>query len=145
MTTEKKFKNNYGWASPVILTKSGEPNYDPDFSTLKKDVELEHLKPYYKMASYAVHADSKGILFNISYRPEERIIPSGSSIFGLGDPGQLAAISLIHVNTALLISKPTVMRMTYLMAMQKLLKDIKNAFSKSHDLLEQSQHPDQDN
>ena len=141
----KEFKNKYGWASPVILTKSGEPNYNPDFSTLKNDVKLEHLKPYYKMASYAVHADSKGILFNISYLPEERIIPSGSSIFGLADPGQLAAISLIHVNTALLVSKPTVLRMTFLVAMQKLLKDIKNAFSKSHDLLEESQYQDQNN
>lgn len=138
----EEFKNNYGWASPVILTKSGKPNLNPDFSTLKNDVNLEHLKPYYKMASYAVHADSKGILFNISYHPDEHVIPSGSSIFGLADPGQLAAISLIHVNTALLVSKPTVMRVTYLMAMQKLLKDIKNVFSKSHDLLEQSQYQD---
>lgn len=141
----EEFKNNYGWASPVILTKSGKPNLNPDFSTLKNDVNLEHLKPYYKMASYAVHADSKGILFNISYHPDEHVIPSGSSIFGLADPGQLAAISLIHVNTALLVSKPTIIRMTFLVAMQKLLKDIKNAFSKSHDLLEQSQYQDQDN
>jgi hypothetical protein len=139
----KEFKEKFGWASPAILTKSGKPNPNPDFSTLKNDVKLEHLKPYYKMASYAVHADSKGILFNISYRPEERVIPSGSSIFGLADPGQLAAISLIHVNTALLVSKPMVMRMTYAVAMQKLLKDIKNAFFKSHVFLEESQYQDQ--
>ena len=132
-----EFSNNYGWASPVLLTKKGKPNFKPNYSMLEKDVNLNHLKPYYKMASHAVHAHSKGILFNLSYHPEEKLIPSGSSIFGLADPGQLAAISLIQTNTVLLISKPTVTRMVYLKAMQKLLKDIKTAFSNSHLILEQ--------
>ena len=134
------YSEDYGWAAPCFPSKNGRKSARINYSMLEKDVNLDNLRPYYKMASHAVHAHSKGILFNISYHPTENVIPSGSSIFGLADPGQLAAISMVQINSILLTSKPTVTRLVFLKGMEKLLAEIKTSFSSNHMRLEESRN-----
>jgi len=135
-----EYVNDFGWASPVLLNKDGTTNKNPNFSVIEKDVEIDHLRPFYRLASHSVHAHSKGLIFNISNKlNSERVISAGSTIFGLADPGQLTAISLMQINTVLLCSRPTATRLVYAKAMQKLLQKIKDEFMKSHNRLENSQ------
>lgn len=53
------FKGDYGWAAEVLMKNR------PTFSDIEQAVLLDHLRPYYKMASHSVHANLKGIVFDI--------------------------------------------------------------------------------
>ncbi len=55
----KAYKNNYGWAADVIGKER------PTFEDLEKAAHLNHLRPYYRMAGYGVHATAKGMVFDI--------------------------------------------------------------------------------
>lgn len=92
----KDFSGSYGWAAKKLNVKN------PNFSTLEAAVGIDHLRPYYKMASHNVHANPKGINFRLGLSDGPKMFLSGPSNFGLSDPGQGVAISLGQVNVALL-------------------------------------------
>jgi len=95
------FRYSYGWASPAL----GKSN--PKLSDIEKAIGLDHLRPYYKMASHNVHANPRGAFFRLGLFPEqEDILLAGPSITGLADPAQGAAISLMQIATILLNTKP---------------------------------------
>ncbi|MCX5856253.1 MAG: DUF5677 domain-containing protein [Deltaproteobacteria bacterium] len=102
------------------------------FSRLEKDANLDHLRPYYLMANIAVHSGPKGIYFHLT-TPIKDVIPAGPSNMGMANPGQLAAISLLHVNTALLLTKPSIRRLADLGMMQLLVEEIKKSFIRVHE------------
>src|SRR5262249_44281282 len=55
----KQFKEQYGWAAAKL-------NKDrPSFADIELAVNLDHLRPYYQLASHPVHANSKGLYFKI--------------------------------------------------------------------------------
>jgi len=120
----KGYADDWGWASYVIDS--------PDFSKIEDFVNMDHFRPYYKMANISIHAGSKGIKFHLT-SPNTDLIPSGPGNMGMADPGQLAAISLLHVNTVLLISKPSLRRMADILALIKLNDMIKESFGQVHD------------
>jgi hypothetical protein len=96
----KNFTKNNGWAADVLNKES------PKFFDLAEDIDLEHLYPFFKMASNAVHAtSSKGLYVKLG-SPQGKIIQAGPSNFGMADPGQNTAMSLIHINVALLTLNP---------------------------------------
>ena len=43
---------------------------DLNFSDIERAVRLDHLRPYYKLASHNVHANPKGMLFRLGLYPE---------------------------------------------------------------------------
>ena len=46
-------KGGYGWASSVLNTQR------PTFRHIEESIDQDHMRPYYKMASYNVHAGQK--------------------------------------------------------------------------------------
>jgi Family of unknown function (DUF5677) len=102
---EKVFYEQYGWAAYALGRAKGV-----QFKHIEEKVNLDHLRPYYKMASHGVHANIKGILFDIGdihkERPGYKTFLAGASAGGLADPGQLALISFSQCTQAFLTLRP---------------------------------------
>lgn len=99
------FYEQYGWAAQAL----GKTRHI-SFADIEENVGLDHLRPYYRMASHGVHANSKGLIFDIGNIDKEipgynRTMLAGASNAGLADPGQAALISLNQCTAALLTWK----------------------------------------
>lgn len=117
------YKYDYGWAADIIPK--------PTFSKIEAHLNLDHLNPYYKMANISIHGGVKGINFFLS-APNSDFIPAGPGNMGMELPGQLAAISLLQLNTNLLTTKPCIKGFADITTLQKLEKKIKRSFVKVH-------------
>lgn len=99
----KTYKNQYGWAATVL------PQDNPNFRDIEEAVKLDHLRPFYKMASHNVHANPKGVFFRLGLYPTSKnILLAGPSNAGLADPIQNTAISLSQISTCLLTLEPNI-------------------------------------
>jgi hypothetical protein len=128
----KNFLKPNGWAAEVLNKES------PKFFDLAENTNLEHTYPFFKMASNAIHAtSSKGLYFKLG-SSQGKIIQAGPSIFGMADPGQNTAISLLHLNVALLTLEPDLEDLVTIKSMFCQLNEIKTAFIEVHD----SMNPD---
>ena len=128
------FKGPYGWAAGYANTNNRELN----FADIEKAIELDHLRPYYKMASYDIHATTKGTAFNIGIADgwERDFVLAGPTNAGLADPGQLTAISIYQITCTFLTHKPLAHYLVILQSMSLFLNEIKTALMESHNLLE---------
>lgn len=129
----ESFENLYGWASKE-LNKSR-----PKFADIEKAVGIEYMRPYYKMASNAVHAESNGTFFNIglSKSADEKILLAGPSDSGLADPGSGTAVALNLMNAILITSRPTAENLIILQATSMLVTEINEAFLEAHKFIEE--------
>ena len=90
------FKTDYGWAASTLGVDK------PNLIDVAKNVKLEHMSPYYKMASDNVHAHSHGASFRLgSTLHPSKLLLAGPSILGLADPGHSTVISLHQVTVNL--------------------------------------------
>jgi hypothetical protein len=110
--------------------------------SMRKEVDLEHLYPYYRLACESVHAGSKGTLDRLGIIRHEDIeqpgvLLAGPSNAGLNLPGQLTAISLAQVTTDLLMMSVNSRSVADMMGMQMLVDDIEQEFADSSEALEQ--------
>ena len=96
----RPFSTSYGWAAEVL------DNPQPTLADLEAAVELDHLRPYYKLASHNVHANPKGVFFKLGLLKEEVLLVGGSDA-GMDDPAQTCAISLAQITGTLLKLKTT--------------------------------------
>ena len=121
------FMNDHGWAADVLKKKR------PSFADVEEDADLGHMRPYYKMASYGIHAGVKCVTFNLGLGPMEEgsLLLCGPSDAGLTDPGHSTAISLLQVTASLLASKPNVERIVTLEVFQRLVDEIGEAFAEA--------------
>ncbi|HEX4435658.1 MAG TPA: DUF5677 domain-containing protein [Solirubrobacteraceae bacterium] len=123
------YYRQYGWAAAVL------DNPKPTFRDLEATVSLDHLRPYYRMASHPTHAGPKGIVFDLGLSGQD-VMLAGPSDGGLADPGQSIAISLLQITTALLRIRPdmgTIATLTYL---QLACDAVAEAFIRAHRLME---------
>jgi len=119
----KSYDNDYGWASGAVGKER------PTFSDIEKAVGLDHLRPYYRMASYNVHANPKGVFFKLGLYPgTEDILLAGPSNVGLIDPGHATALSLGQVTVTLLITRPNLGRLVVCDILIKLGDEIGEKF-----------------
>jgi hypothetical protein len=119
----KPYKNNYGWASSALRID------DPTFSDIEKQISLDYHRPYYKLASYNVHASSKGIFFKLGQIPNTRNnLLAGASNIGFTEPAQSAVISLGHITRILLTFKPTIDNVAISKILSKLESEIGEEF-----------------
>lgn len=95
------FKEDYGWAAKVLSNKR------PSFADIEKATDLSHFRPFYKLASHGVHANAKGIFFNLGMATDDNLIMLGPTNFGLTDPGQNTAISILQITGVLVQLAPT--------------------------------------
>lgn len=111
-------KDKYGeW--PAINTRH------KDFSSIERDVGLEHWRPRYKWASTYIHG---------GHMPHERVLGAsearsagylvGPSNGGFVDPLQMTAISIAQATLTYLDCKPNVDRAVYAHAVQQLLDEM---------------------
>jgi len=120
------FEDDYGWAYEIVGTKK------PKIWQLEKLVHLDHMRPYYRLASHGVHLNPKGITFQLEKPyPENRMVMEGSNA-GLADPGQRALISLSQCTITLIASKPDVEVLTTATALLRIVDDACAAFIKVH-------------
>lgn len=126
------YKNSYGWASIAI----GKDN--PTFSDIELAVNLDHLRPFYKLASHNVHANPKGVFFKLGLFPtDENVMLVGPSNLGLADPGHGTAISLQQISVALLTHQPNLDTLVVCNILTKLEQEIGDEFLKAHQFIEQ--------
>lgn len=128
----KGYRNQYGWASFALNKNS------PNFAEIEADVGLEHMRPYYKMASHNVHANPKGVFFKLGLMPEEDILLAGPSNIGLADPGHCAAVSLLQITTVLLTTKTNLDILVILNILKFLERQIGDEFLKTQADIEES-------
>lgn len=55
----REFKEPYGWAAHQLQTPR------PTLKDIEKAAGIDHLRPYYRMASHNVHANPKGVFFKL--------------------------------------------------------------------------------
>jgi hypothetical protein len=90
----KAYKEEWGWAAAATGTSG---RY---FGPIEEAAELEHWRPYGRMASQDVHAGPRG-LFEIHARPDETPV-AGASNYGLQLAGINTAASLALATVILL-------------------------------------------
>ena len=130
----KSFKQDYGWAASVT---GNEP---PTFVNIEKRADVDHMRPYYRMASVNVHAGAHGAYFRLGQGISlgNEILLAGPSMFGLADPGHATAISLLQTTLSLLTTRPTMHYLVVSRTLMKLEKEIGNSLLKVHNELESS-------
>lgn len=130
----KSFRNAQGWAAKHL----GKD--DPSISDIQEAASIDHLAPFYKMASHNVHANPKGVLFKLGLVGESTVLLAGPSNAGLADPGHAAALSLVQISSALLHLSPTVDYIVLMKIMQSLTIEIGEALISAHRKLEEEEH-----
>lgn len=89
------FKKEYGWAAAHL----GNP--DPKFDKLEAAAGRASVRPEYKLASYNIHAGSRGLFFKIGTLDGSSFI-AGSSDAGFDEPGYATLDALVSINFALM-------------------------------------------
>lgn len=120
----KEFLGPYGWAAKKLNIKK------PSFYSLESAVGIDHLRPYYRMASHNVHANPKGIQFRLGVSDGAEMFLSGPSNYGLSDPGQSIAITLGRINISLMNYKVNIDSLVYSKVLMKYVDNVQNEFSK---------------
>lgn len=109
-----EFDGYYGWASKAIerLRNAGADRakkMNPTFFDIEEAVDMDRLRPYYKLASGAVHAGPKGAFYKLGLLPgHSDVILAGPSNAGLSEAGRLTAWSLTMTCTALMMVEPMI-------------------------------------
>lgn len=128
----KPFGENYGWAA----NKLGKP--EPSFFDIEKHVKMDHVRPYYKMASDNVHPNAHGTLFKLGLDDRDRsFLLAGASNLGLAEPGIGAAMSLTQATTSFVTLKSSVRLLVYLRVLDRLHDETGEAFFKADEAAKQ--------
>jgi hypothetical protein len=127
----QQFRNRYGWAAGIL-----GKNQNPNLRQLEESVELDHMRPYYHMASHGVHPGIKGSYFSIQdLGTRGKQMAAGPSNVGLADPGHAALISLVQCTVAMLNHYPQEEAQTTIFALTKLQQDAGAAFLAAYEQL----------
>lgn len=123
------FGTQYGWAAHHLRIDK------PSIADIERVVRIDHLRPYYRLASHNVHANPKGVFFKLGLLDESSILLAGPSNAGLADPGHSTALSLMRVSTTLGLLDPTLDHIVTLHILGQLVGDIGDAFMAAHEQL----------
>ena len=124
----KPFKGEYGWSASEL----GKDR--PTFADIEDSVDLEHWRPYYRMASDNTHANSHGAKFRLGLADHQidEMLLAGPSNAGLADPGHSTAISLGQITLALLITEVNFDDLITINILLKLGDEVGDAFLQAH-------------
>lgn len=127
----KSYDSDYGWASHILEKTK------PTFRDIEGTVNLDYMRPYYRMASHNIHASPKSLFFKLGLTPNsDDILMAGPSNSGLADPGHCTALSLMQVTITLLTKEPNIDRLIICDMMMNLSEEIGDNFILSHNRLE---------
>ena len=124
------FNHDYGWASAAIGSDR------PTMSAIEQHVQLDHMRPYYRMASDNVHPSSHGTYFRLGLHSsqEKEVLLAGPSNVGLANPGHSTAISLLQLSTTLLATESSFDCVVTMKILAELADEVGEAFLKVHQL-----------
>jgi uncharacterized protein DUF5677 len=126
----RPFASPQGWAAKHLGKAS------PTIADIQEAAGIDHLAPYYRLASHNVHANPKGVFFKLGLIGESRILLSGPSNAGLADPGHTMALSLVQISSALLQLHPSLDNTVVLNVMDALAEEVGVALLVAHKKLE---------
>ena len=127
----KAFEGDYGWASSAIGSNR------PTIKNIEQHVQLDHMRPYYRMASDNVHPNSHGAYFRLGlHSSQEEVLLAGPSNFGLANPGHSTTISLVQLTTTLLATESVLDCVVTMKILAELTNEVGEAFLKVHQELE---------
>ncbi len=129
-TYGQEFRNPQGWAAKHI----GKAN--PTIADIQEAGGIDHLGPYYRLASHNVHANPKGIFFKLGLIEESAILLAGPSDAGMANPGHATCVSLLQTSASLLHFSETLDNQVVLRAMEALSDEIGEALLAAHRKLE---------
>ena len=130
-TFGKEFKGDYGWASSAIGSNR------PTMRDIEQHVQLDRMRPYYRMASDNVHANSHGAYFRLGlHSSQEEVLLAGPSNLGLADPGHSTAISLSQLTATLLVTESVLDCVVTMKILVELTDEVGEAFLKVDQELE---------
>ena len=99
----RAFKEDYGWAQSILGTER------PNFAQIEQHVGMNHWRPDYRMASDNVHPNARGAFYKISQGVTDgTVLLAGPSRFGLADPGDCTARSLLLITSDFVATNLTV-------------------------------------
>jgi hypothetical protein len=125
----REFRYPRGWASKHLNKTK------PTIADINEAARLDHLSPYYRLASDNVHADPKGSFFKLGIIDETEMLLAGPSDAGLADPGFNTIRSFNQISSALLCLRWTFENVVALKVMIKLGDEIVKSFSDAHERL----------
>lgn len=88
------FRGPFGWARAAIEKRNSGFSGRIGIEHIQDAIQVEHWRPYYRMASHAVHPSATFLRFNLGTPSDSRILLAGPSNSGLSEPGQGALMSL---------------------------------------------------
>jgi len=122
----KKFGDHYGWASYIFPNRKRV-----SFTAIEKDVELDHMRPYYKLASQNIHAGSKGLKNRLGLcESNEDILLVGQSNSGMVNPADSTAISLAQITITVLMLNPTIENIILMKVVEEFIDKVGETFLK---------------
>jgi hypothetical protein len=114
----KNYFRDWGWIPKDKVKKQS-------FTELEKHIGLDRFHPFFKLSSAHVHGSSRG-LYSLGLRNDfqNKILSVGASNYGLADPIQNVAISLMHVTNCILNFKPDFESLTIIKINLYFIKEI---------------------
>ncbi len=133
------YDRDYGWALAALGVRcdpahARNPRCRATFAQLERATELDHWRPYYRMASQPIHASSRSAQWTLGGPDDTSVKMVGPSDGGLFDPGNGMAISFMQVSIALLLSRPTMERLVFVGGFGKIAERAIAELTKSQDL-----------
>lgn len=126
----RDFKRDYGWAESIITGNGGT------FAEIELVTRMDHMRPYYKMASHAIHPNARGLFFDLGVGDDEELMLAGPSTRGLADPGMGATIALFQTTVSLLSERSDIDEVVTMLVLQRLVPQIEDSLmeaSNAHD------------
>ena len=118
----KTYAGTYGWAA-------GKLGRGVTFDRIEGAINLDHLRPYYRLASHSVHANPKGAFFRLGLDDQAAILLAGPSSIGLAQAGQNTAISLNQITAQLVQLYPALDHLAVAKALLPLTNRVNQIFA----------------
>jgi predicted hydrocarbon binding protein len=130
-----EFGKPFGWAAPIL------PKEKCNIKGLEAEIELDHLRPFYKMACNYVHSGPKGMSYRLGLidNATSNILLCGPSNYGLANPGQNICISLNQITACLLTIAPNYERILSAKVMDILCEEACEAFAEVQEEIEREE------
>lgn len=120
------FKHEYGWSAKAFGTQG------KNFADVEAAVNLDYVRPYYRMASNAVHPNVRGSFFDLGVADHEHMLLVGPSTRGLADPGISACRSLLQTTICLHGHRVFIDELVVMLIVQELAPKVEEAFIRAH-------------
>lgn len=131
----KPYATQHGWVAAALNKKQ------PRFEDLLAAVGWENFRPYYRIASFAVHPTHRGSSFNLSLPANVELQLYGPSSYGLADAGDGALEMLFMCTINFLVLHPGPETAVAMQLLKDLYEGARDEFRRIHELSVQETGP----